>query len=171
METTSKSKVAIPLVAAIPIQYSTIPINIFNGKVKTGIKIQQTLPYPLILNGKPTDRSKKSCTNCNNEQKRDLTATGKQNPVSNMYSSPMIILPFISAKPTSQVQQKALSSMYNPPASLYHQQHVKNSEDTSRVIKNLHSFPQSKYFFYFNEFSLLSRNKSLGKRTYSLRSG
>lgn len=150
METTSNYKVAIPLVAAIPIQCSSIPINIFNGKVKTGLKIhiksKQTLPYSLLLNGKPTDRNKKPCTNCSSQRIRNLTTSGKQISsdltVSNMYNSPMLILPFVAAKSTSQIQQKALPSMYNPPASLYHQ-HVKNSEDTNRnrVIKNLHSFP------------------------------
>lgn len=135
-------------VAAIPIQYSTIPINIFNGKVETGLKIQikanRSIPYPISLNEKSSAASKKSCTNCINKQIRNLTTSDEQIssdlPVSNMYNSPVLILPFVAAKPASQFQRKALATVHSQPSSLFHQ-HAKNLEDTNRVIKNLLPFP------------------------------
>lgn len=133
-------------VAAIPIQYSTIPVNIFNGKVETGVKIHiksnRRLPYPLRLNENSTAGGKKSCTNCNNQKVRNLTTSEEQisSDLSKMYNSPVLILPFVSAKSASQIQLKALASMHHQPSSLY-SQHAKNAEDTNRVIKNLHSFP------------------------------
>lgn len=135
-------------VAAIPIQYSTIPVNIFNGKVESGVKIHiksnRRLPYSLCLNENSTTGGKKSCSNCINQQIRNLTTSDEQtssdSSVSKMYNSRVLILPFVSAKSASQIQLKALASMHNQPSSLY-LQHAKNSEDTNRVIKNLHSFP------------------------------
>lgn len=140
METTSKPKVTIPLVAAIPIPYTTIPINFFSGKIdtsaKTNIKSNRTHPYALIESQRSVER--KSCSNCNSQQTQNQTASGEQTAanikVSNMYNgSPMLILPFVSAKP-SQIQQKALPNLYSQhPLSVYHP-HAKKSEDSSRVI-------------------------------------
>jgi hypothetical protein len=143
METTSKPKVAtIPLVAAIPIPYSTIPINLFHGKVdtsaKANIKSNRTQPYSVIDSQQRTGE-RKSCLNCNN-QTHNQTVSGEQTAtanikLSNMFNgSPMLILPFVSAatKP-SAIQQKAV------PTNLYSQHsvsvyHAKKSEDSSRVI-------------------------------------
>lgn len=146
METTSKPKVTIPLVAAIPIPYTTIPINFFNGKIDTGaktnIKLNRTQPYSVV----DIQRSgeKKSCSSCNSQQKTthcQTSANSEQSKantkVSNMYNGsacPMLLLPFVSAKPPSQIQQKALPNLYNQhPLSLYHP-HAKKSDDSSRVI-------------------------------------
>lgn len=138
METTSKPKVTIPLVAAIP--YTTIPINFFNGKIdtsaKTNIKSNRAQPYFVAV-----DSPRKACSSCNNRQTthHSIAARGEQTTanikVSNMYNgSPMLILPFVSAKP-SQIQQKALPNLYNQhPLSLYPHQHAKKSDDSSRVI-------------------------------------
>lgn len=141
METTSKPKVTIPLVAAIPIPYTTIPINFFNGKIgtsaKTNIKLNRAHPYAL-LDSQRSSVERKSCSNCNSQQTANQTRSGEQTAtnlkVSNMYNgSPMLILPFVSAKP-SQIQQKALPNLYNQhPLSVYHP-HAKKSEDSSRVI-------------------------------------
>lgn len=139
METTSKPKVTIPLVAAIPIPYTTIPINLFHGKidtsVKTNIKSGRSQPY-LVSDSQNRSGDRKSCSNCNNQTHNQTTTSGEQTAanikVSNMYNgSPMLILPFVSTKP-SQIQQKALPNLYNQhPLSVYH--HAKK-EDSSRVI-------------------------------------
>lgn len=144
METTSKPKVTIPLVAAIPIPYATIPINFFSGKIeasaKTNIKSNRTQPYSVIDSQRSGDR--KSCSNCNNQQTHNQTARGEQTTasikVSSMYNGqqcPMLILPFVSAKP-GQIHQKALPNLYNQhPLSLQQNWHAKKSEDeSSRVI-------------------------------------
>lgn len=144
METTSKPKVTIPLVAAIPIPYTTIPINFFNGKidrgVKTNIKSNRTQPYSNVDSQRSSER--KSCSTCNSQQTTtthyQTTASGEQSAnikVSNMYNgSPMLLLPFVPTKPPSQIQQKALPNLYNQhPLSLYHP-HAKKSDDSSRVI-------------------------------------
>lgn len=142
METTSKPKVTIPLgIAAIPIPFTTIPINFFSGKVdtsaKANIKSNRTQPYTLVDSQRSTER--KSCSNCNNQQSSNQTTTrGEQTTanlkLSNMYNgSPMLILPFVSAKP-GQIQQKALPNLYNQhQLSVYHP-HAKKVEDSSRVI-------------------------------------
>lgn len=139
METTAKPKVTIPLVAAIPIPYTTIPINFFNGKVDTSVKVNikssRTQPYPVGDNQRSLER--KSCTNCNCQQKQtssEQTSLNLKVSNMNMYSgSPMLILQPFVAKP-SQIQQKTLPNLYNQhPLSLYHQ-HAKKSEDSSRVI-------------------------------------
>jgi hypothetical protein len=138
METTSKPKVTtIPLVAAIPIPYTTVPFNFFHGKVdtsaKTNIKSNRTQPYTAVDSQRSGDR--KSCSTCNNQAAQNQTTRGEQTATSIMYNgSPMLILPFMSAKPShSQIQQKALPNLYNQhPLSVYH---AKKSEDlSSRVI-------------------------------------
>ena len=145
METTSKPKVSIPLVAAIPIPYTTIPINFFNGKIETGVKTNiksnRTQPYSIVDRQRSSE--KKTCSNCNSQQTTthyQIAASGEQTTanikVSNMYNgSPMLLLPFVSAKPpTSQIQHKALPNLYSQhPLSLNHP-HAKKSDDSSRVI-------------------------------------
>lgn len=138
METTPKPKVTIPLVAAIPIPYTTIPINLFHGKIdtsaKTNIKSGRSQPYSVDSQHRSGDR--KACSSCNNQTHNQTATSGEQTTanrkVSNMYNgSPMLILPFVSAKP-SQIQQKALPNLYNQhPLSVYH--HAKK-DDSSRVI-------------------------------------
>lgn len=148
METTSKPKVTIPLVAAIPIPYTTIPINLFHGKVdcsakSNGGRSNRTQPYTVI----DSRRSEKACSTCNN-QAHNQSTSGEQIKVSSMYNgSPMLILPFVSAKP-SQIQQKALPNIYNQhPLSVYH---AKKSEDLSgRVIWEFHNFYSAFYFILF----------------------
>jgi hypothetical protein len=139
METTPKPKVTIPLVAAIPIPYTTIPINLLRGKidtsVKTNIKSVRSQPYSV---GDSQNRSgdRKSCSNCNN-QTHNQTTSGEQTAanikVSNMYNqafSPMLILPFASTKPS----QKTLPNLYNQhPLSVSVFHHAKK-DDSSRVI-------------------------------------
>lgn len=139
METTPKPKVTIPLVAAIPIPYTTIPINLFHGKVdtsaKTNIKSSRTQPY-LVADSQQRSGGRQACSNCNN-QRHNQTARGEQTAanlkVSNMYSgSPMLIVPFVTAKP-SQIQQKALPNLYTQqPLSVFHAK--KAEENSSRVI-------------------------------------
>lgn len=137
METTSKPKVTIPLVAAIPIPYTTIPINLFRGKIDTSAKTNiksGSRSQPYTVGNRSGDR--KSCSNCNNQTHNQTATSGEQTTtsikVSNMYNgSPMLILPFVSTKP-SQIQQKTLPNLYNQhPLSVYH--HAKK-EDSSRVI-------------------------------------
>lgn len=165
METTSKTTVRIPLVAAIP-------INFFSGKIDSSAKSSKTSsrirPYIAV------DIARKSCSSCNKQETthHSTAVSGKQTTanikISNMYNgSPMLILPFVPAKP-SQIQQKALPSLYNQhQLSLYHPL-AKKSDDSSRVIWNLlffsSLFPRklSKYFFYFNEFSP-NKTESLGE--------
>lgn len=138
METSSKPKVTI---AAIPIPYTTIPINFFSGKIdtsaKTNVKSNRAQPYFIAV-----DSPRKSCSSCNSQQTthHSTAASGGEQTttnikVSNMYNgSPMLILPFVSAKP-SQIQQKALPNLYNQhPLSLYPHPHAKKSDDSSRVI-------------------------------------
>lgn len=145
METTSQSKVTIPLVAAIPFpvncNYATIPISLFTGKVdtsaKTNIKSNRVQPYQIVARQRSVER--KSCSNCNNQAHNQTTSgeqTAKNIKVSNMYngSGPMLLLPFVSAKPNQQIQQKALpTNLYSQhPLSMYH---AKKTEDlSSRVI-------------------------------------
>ena len=140
METTSKPKVSIPLVAAISIPYTTIPINFFHGKLatsaKANVKSNRTQPYSAIDCQRSSER--KACSSCSN-QTHNQTASGEQTTtnlkVSNMYNGtqPMLLLPFVSAKP-SQIQQKALPNLYNQhPLSVF-QPHAKKAEDSSRVI-------------------------------------
>lgn len=139
METTSKPKVTIPLVAAIPIPYTTIPINLFHRKIDTSAKINiksgRSQPYT-VGDSQRRSSDRKSCSNCNNQTHNQTATSGEQTArsikVSNMYNgSPMLILPFVSTKP-SQIQQKALPNLYNQhPLSVYH--HAKK-EDSSRVI-------------------------------------
>lgn len=128
METTSKPKVTIPLVAAIP-------INLFHCKVdtsaKTNSKSNRTQPY--------SGRERRVCSSCNNQTHNQTTgeqtaATNIKISNMNMYnaSTSMLILPFVSTKP-SQIQQKTLPNLYSQhPLSVYH---AKKSEDlSSRVI-------------------------------------
>lgn len=141
METTSKPKVTVPLVAAIPISY-TFPIKFFGGKidtsVKTSIKSNRTTPYVAA------DSSKKVCLSCSSQttpyNSSEASGGGEQTSanikISNMYNgSPMLILPFVSAKP-SQIQQKTLPTFHNQqhPPSLYHPHAKISSDDSSRVI-------------------------------------
>lgn len=134
METTSKPKVTIPLVA-VPIQYS-IPINLFRGKAdtctKTNIKSNRTQPYLVKENQLSGGRK---CLSCNN-QTHNQTSSGEQTAankkVSSMYNgSPMLILPFVSTKP-SQIQQKTLPNLYNQHPVVYHAK--KAEAEPSRVI-------------------------------------
>lgn len=141
METTSKPKVTIPLVAAIPIPYTTIPINFFSGKIDTATKINiksnRTQPYSFIDSQRSGES--KSCSSCNSHRTthNQTTASGEQTTasikLSTMYNgSPMLLLPFVSTKPPSQIQQKSLPNLYNQH-SLYHH-HAKKPDDSSRVI-------------------------------------
>lgn len=140
METTSKPKVTIPLVAAISIPYTTIPINLFHGKIdtstKTNNKSGRLQPYSVVDSQQKRSGDRKSCSNCNNQTHNQTATSGEQTTanrkVSNMYNgSPMLILPFVSTKP-SQIQQKTLPNLYNQhPLSVYH--HAKK-EESSRVI-------------------------------------
>ncbi|CRK94762.1 CLUMA_CG008256, isoform A [Clunio marinus] len=123
MEANSKPKVTIPLVAAIPIPYTTIPINLFQGRVdksaRTSIKSNRTQPYSAVGNHQRQSLDKKSCTNCTHQRQKETNNQTSNNgqsttslQMSNMYSgSPMLILPFVSAKP-NQSQQKSLPNLY-----------------------------------------------------------
>lgn len=140
METSPKPKVTIPLVAAIPCWNTTIPINLFHGKIDTSVKtnIKSARPQPYsVSNSLNRSGNRKSCSSCNNQTHNQTTTssgelTTANIKVSNMYNgSPMLILPFVSTKP-SQFQHKTLPNLYNQhPLSVYH--HAKK-EDSSRVI-------------------------------------
>lgn len=70
METTSKPKVTIPLVAAISIPYTTIPINLFHGgkidtSAKTNIKSNRAQPYTAAANSSSNAKQQQQrCSNC-----------------------------------------------------------------------------------------------------------
>jgi hypothetical protein len=132
METTSKPKVTIPLVAAISIPY----INFFRGKVeangRVSLKASRTQPYTAIDCQRSSER--KACSSCSSRDSASGEQTKANQSVSNMYNNgtPMLILPFVSAKP-SQIQQKALPSVYQHSLSAY-PTHAKKADDSSRVI-------------------------------------
>jgi hypothetical protein len=131
METTSKPKVTIPLVAAISIPY----INFFRGKVeangRVSLKASRTQPYSAIDCQRSGER--KACSSCSSRDSATGEQTKANQSASNMYNgAPMLILPFVSAKP-SQIQQKSLPSVYQHSLSAY-PTHAKKADDSGRVI-------------------------------------
>lgn len=91
---------------------SAIPLNLWNGKEKVNIK-KRTQPY-----------ERTSCTNCNkqtgNQQSTNtIVASSEQTSnyssaikVSNMFQSPMFILPILSTK-SAAMQAKSLPNIFN----------------------------------------------------------